>query len=154
MCPQAVAELEGAHEGFAGMFEDSKQRSSQGTQQAQQTQQTQQQAQQQAQQQVQHAQQHAQQAQHSQAQPVPSPFAAYAAIAPPDASWPPEQLQAGGAAAAPPAGSPRAAGTAASPRPLARSTFPHHTLSADLHMLFLAYADGQLSLPLPQGPSS
>lgn len=35
---QAVAELEGAHEGLAGMFEDSKQRSSQGAQQAQQAQ--------------------------------------------------------------------------------------------------------------------
>ena len=86
---------------------------------------------------VQHPEQQQQRRRQQQQHQVPSPFAAYAAILPPDLQWQPQQAQAGG--------------TAAATRDLAHPTVPHHTLSADLHMLFSAYADGQLSMPLPQG---
>lgn len=87
---------------------------------------------------VQHPeQQQEQQQQPPQQQQVPSPFAAYAAILPSDLQWQPLQAPAGG--------------TAAAARDLTHPTVPHHTLSADLHVLFSAYADGQLSMPLPQG---
>ncbi len=104
---------------------------------------------------AQHAQQAQQQQHHQQQQPAASTFAAFAGIAPGDAQWPPpQQLLRGGPAAAVPLGALAAtAGPPGSPRGQGRPSVPHHTLSGDLYMLFSAYADGQLSLPPPQGPS-